>query len=92
VSPRDLRRPSTAWAEPKGNGGRAGGIFECRLIAGMAEACYCSIAPHNLLGPISLAAGIQLAASVPNFLCQEQVSLGDGYIKNPFKVEKAASS
>ena len=24
--------------------------------------------------------------SIPNFLCQEQVSLGGGYIKNPFKV------
>ena len=66
----------------------AGGIFEGRIIAGMAEAYYCSIAPHNPLGPISLASGIQLAASVPNFLCQEQVSLGDGYIKTPFKVEK----
>ena len=64
----------------------AGGIFECRLIAGMAEAYYASIAPHNPLGPISLAAGIQLSASIPNFLCQEQVSLGEGYLKNPFKV------
>ena len=35
---------------------------------------------------ISLAAGLQLAASIPNFLCQEQVSLGDGYIKKPFRV------
>jgi len=65
----------------------AGGIFEGRLIAGMAEAYYASIAPHNPLGPISLAAGIQLAASVPNFLCQEQVSLGEGYIKQPFQVQ-----
>jgi galactonate dehydratase len=65
----------------------AGGIFEARLIAGMAEAYYSSVAPHNPLGPISLAAGIQLAASVPNFLCQEQVSLGEGYLKNPFKIE-----
>jgi galactonate dehydratase len=65
----------------------AGGIFEARLIAGMAEAYYASVAPHNPLGPISLAAGIQLAASVPNFLCQEQVSLGEGYLKQPFKVE-----
>jgi len=64
----------------------AGGIFEARLIAGMAEAYYSSVAPHNPLGPISLAAGIQLAASVPNFLAQEQVSLGEGYLKNPFKV------
>ena len=62
----------------------AGGITEVRLIAGMAEAFYASIAPHNPLGPISLAAGVQIAASIPNFLCQEQVSLGDGYVKSPF--------
>ena len=64
----------------------AGGIFEGRIIAGMAEAYYASIAPHNPLGPISLAAGLQLAASIPNFLCQEQVTLGEGYLKEPFKV------
>jgi galactonate dehydratase len=64
----------------------AGGITEVRLIAGMAEAYYATIAPHNPLGPISLAAGVQIAASIPNFLCQEQVSLGEGYIKNPFIV------
>ena len=62
----------------------AGGISECRLIAGMAEAYYAALAPHNPLGPISLAAGVQLAASIPNFLCQEQVSLGEGYLKKPF--------
>jgi galactonate dehydratase len=66
----------------------AGGITEVRLIAGMAEAYYAAIAPHNPLGPISLAAGIQLAASIPNFLCQEQVSLGEGYLKQPFVVKK----
>jgi galactonate dehydratase len=65
----------------------AGGITECRLIAGMAEAYYAAIAPHNPLGPISLAAGLQLAASIPNFLCQEQASLGVGYIKKPFEVK-----
>src|SRR3989475_8837756 len=66
----------------------AGGITEVRLIAGMAEAYYASLAPHNPLGPISLAAGMQIAASIPNFLCQEQVSLGEGYIKSPFKVSR----
>ena len=66
----------------------AGGITEVRLIAGMAEAYYATIAPHNPLGPISLAAGVQIAASIPNFLCQEQVSLGEGYIKQPFTVSK----
>ena len=64
----------------------AGGITEVRLIAGMAEAYYADVAPHNPLGPISLAAGVQIAASIPNFLCQEQVSLGEGYLKKPFRV------
>jgi galactonate dehydratase len=31
---------------------------------------------------------VQLAASIPNFLIQEQVSLGEGYLKKPFTVEK----
>lgn len=65
----------------------AGGITEVRLIAGMAEAYYAALAPHNPMGPISLASGLQIAASIPNFLCQEQVSLGEGYIKKPFQVE-----
>ena len=55
---------------------------------GMAEAYYATVAPHNPLGPISLAAGVQIAASIPNFLCQEQVTLGEGYIKTPFKVRE----
>ncbi len=66
----------------------AGGITEGRIIAGMAEAYYVPIAPHNPMGPISLASGLHLAASVPNFLVQEQVSLGEGYLKKPFKLQK----
>lgn len=62
----------------------AGGIMECRLIAGMAEAHYCGIAPHCPLGPITLAASIQLDAAIPNFIAQEQVTLGEGYLKQPF--------
>lgn len=64
-----------------------GGIMEARLIAGMGEAYYASLAPHNPLGPISLAAGIQLAASIPNFLCQEQRTFGKGYLKEPFEFD-----
>jgi len=64
----------------------AGGITEVRKIAAMAEVYYAQVAPHNPLGPISLAAGLQVAGSIPNFLCQEQVSLGEGYIKEPFKI------
>jgi galactonate dehydratase len=50
----------------------AGGITELRLIAGMAEAYYSPIAPHNPQGPCSLAASLQVAASIPNFLIQER--------------------
>lgn len=50
----------------------AGGITELRLIAGMAEAYYAPIAPHNPNGPCSLAASLQLAGCVPNFLVQER--------------------
>ncbi|HIE95264.1 MAG TPA: galactonate dehydratase [Acidobacteria bacterium] len=50
----------------------AGGITELRLIAGMAEAYYVPIAPHNPNGPCSLAASLQLAGCVPNFLIQER--------------------
>ena len=62
----------------------AGGIHEVHIIAGMAEAYYAAIAPHNPLGPISLAACIQLDASIPNFIAQEHTTLGEGYLKNPF--------
>jgi galactonate dehydratase len=50
----------------------AGGITELRLIAGMAEAYYSPMAPHNPNGPVSLAASLQVAASIPNFLIQER--------------------
>ena len=50
----------------------AGGITELRLIAGMAEAYYTPIAPHNPQGPCSLAASYQIAACIPNFLIQER--------------------
>ncbi|MFN3648424.1 MAG: galactonate dehydratase [Armatimonadota bacterium] len=64
----------------------AGGILEGKKIAAMAECYYAGVAPHNPLGPISLAACLQLDACIPNFLVQEQVSLGEGYLKQPFEV------
>jgi len=65
----------------------AGGILEVRKIAAMAEAYYAAIAPHCPLGPIALAACLQVDACTPNFLCQEQVCLGEGYLKQPFAVK-----
>lgn len=64
-----------------------GGITEGRLIAGMAEAYYAGIAPHNPLGPISLAVAVQLDAAIPNFIAQEHTTLGEGYLKEPFVME-----
>ena len=70
-----------------------GGIFEGRKIAAMAELYYATIAPHNPLGPISLAACLQLDACIPNFLVQEhpgnpdRSDLGAGYIKEPFVIK-----
>jgi galactonate dehydratase len=57
----------------------AGGITELRLIAGMAESYYTPVAPHNPQGPCSLAASYQIAASIPNFLIQEN---GDANYEN----------
>ena len=70
-----------------------GGIFEARKIAAMSELYFGSVAPHNPLGPISLAACLQLDACIPNFLVQEhpgnpdKSDLGVGYIKNPFVIK-----
>ncbi len=64
----------------------AGGISEVKKIAAMAECYYAGVAPHNPLGPISLAACLQVDACIPNFVVQEQVSLGEGYIKQPFRL------
>ncbi len=62
-----------------------GGIMEARLIAGMAESYYAAIAPHNPLGPIATAACVHLDATIPNFMCQEFRSLGEGYLKEPLR-------
>ena len=56
----------------------AGGISETRRIAAMAEVHDVLLAPHCPLGPIALAACLQVDFATPNFLIQEQ-SLGIGY-------------
>jgi galactonate dehydratase len=56
----------------------AGGILECRKIAAMAEAYDVAVAPHCPLGPVALAACLQLAACTPNVAIQE-MSLGIHY-------------
>ncbi|KAL2223088.1 mandelate racemase/muconate lactonizing enzyme family protein [Thermoascus aurantiacus ATCC 26904] len=55
-----------------------GGISELRRICSMAEAYDVAIAPHCPLGPIALAACIQVDLTTPNFAIQE-MSLGIHY-------------
>jgi len=56
----------------------AGGILETRKIAAMAESFDIAVAPHCPLGPIALAACLQLDFCTPNSFIQEQ-SLGIHY-------------
>lgn len=49
----------------------AGGISEVRRISAAAETHGILVAPHCPLGPVGLAASIQLDAATPNFLIQE---------------------
>jgi len=58
----------------------AGGILEVKKIAAMAEAYDVAVAPHCPLGPIALAACLQLDFCTPNAFIQEQ-SLGIHYNK-----------
>ena len=78
----------------------AGGIFDSKKVAAMAEAKHISCSFHNPSGPVSNAAILQLAATCPNFiiheimltdgafrkkLTDEKVEFEDGYIKVPQK-------
>jgi galactonate dehydratase len=56
----------------------AGGITECKKIISMAEAFDVAAAPHCPLGPIALAACLQVDATCYNAFIQEQ-SLGIHY-------------
>ena len=49
----------------------AGGLTHSKKIAAIAESHYVGVVPHNPLSPISTAACLQLAASIPNFTIQE---------------------
>jgi galactonate dehydratase len=48
-----------------------GGITHAKKIAALAEAHHVGVVPHNPLSPVSTAACIQIAASIPNFAIQE---------------------
>lgn len=73
---RDVLPTGIAVAQPDVS--HAGGISEVRRIAAMAEAYDVSMALHCPLGPIALAASLQLDFAIPNLLIQEQ-SIGLHY-------------
>jgi galactonate dehydratase len=56
----------------------AGGISEVRRIAALAEVYDVQLAPHCPLGPLALAACLQVGFATPNYLIQEQ-SIGIHY-------------
>jgi galactonate dehydratase len=65
-----------------------GGISELKKVANLAEIYYMHLLPHCAIGPVALAAALQVDAAVPNFLIQEQIdaSLGDGLLCEPWQV------
>lgn len=53
--------------------GRAGGIWEMKKLAGLAEVFNAEMAPHLYAGPVEWAANIHLATSIPNLLMCETI-------------------
>ncbi|GAB2760054.1 galactonate dehydratase [Salinifilum aidingensis] len=72
----DVLRSGIAVAQPDLS--HAGGVSECRRIAAQAEVHGVGLAPHCPLGPIALAASLQVDFASPNALIQE-TSLGIHY-------------
>ncbi|MGB0688088.1 MAG: mandelate racemase/muconate lactonizing enzyme family protein [Paracoccaceae bacterium] len=69
--------------------GRAGGIWEMKKLAAIAEVFNAQMAPHLYAGPIEWAANIHLAASIPNLLIIETIEtkFHSDLIKGSIQVE-----
>jgi galactonate dehydratase len=50
-----------------------GGVSEAKRIATLAEAYHLPIAPHDCVGPVTLACSVHLSLNAPNALIQETV-------------------
>ncbi|MEZ3436268.1 MAG: galactonate dehydratase [Lachnospiraceae bacterium] len=70
-----------------------GGILQTFKIAAMGANYYCSMAPHNPLGPIALAACLQIDTCISNFTAQEHPTMAEGHdlgkeiFKKPFVIK-----
>ena len=69
--------------------GRAGGIWEMKKVAAMAEVYNAQMAPHLYAGPVEWAANVHLATSIPNLLMCETIEtpFHDALIKGSIRVE-----
>ena len=69
--------------------GRAGGIWEGKKIAAIAEVYNAQVAPHLYAGPVEWAANVHLAASIPNLLMAETIEtpFHAALIRNTIRVE-----
>ena len=69
--------------------GRAGGIWEMKKVAALAEVYNAQMAPHLYAGPVEWAANVHLAASIPNILMCETIETPyhDALIKGAIRVE-----
>ncbi len=70
--------------------GRAGGIWETKKVAAMAEAFNAQMAPHLYAGPVEWAANIHLSVSIPNLLIAETIEtpFHDALIRGAIRVEE----
>ena len=69
--------------------GRAGGIWEMKKVAAMAEVYNAQMAPHLYAGPVEWAANLHLATAIPNLLIAETIEtpFHDQLIKGSIRVE-----
>jgi len=69
--------------------GRAGGIWEMKKVAAMAECYNAQMAPHLYAGPVEWAANLHLATSIPNLLIAETIETDfhDALIRSSIRVE-----
>ncbi|MDX1744787.1 MAG: mandelate racemase/muconate lactonizing enzyme family protein [Halobacteriales archaeon] len=72
-----------------------GGILELKEIGAMAEPYFVAVSPHNYNSTtVGLAATLQVAAVMPNFLITEYFvnfeAVGEAIAEDPFSVENSA--
>ncbi len=59
-----------------------GGLLNAKKLAAWADAYYMLMAPHNVGGPVSTAAALHLAATLPNFKIQEHFNdFSEAFVK-----------